>query len=126
MIIDKMRSLKGVNDLTIGYTTATTRFIHLAQNELIPFAKILKNQAGVPTNHTIINTEIITELYNYGISKEQLPTLKALADYMGAKCRQSHGKWVIDITTADLDAYFATPTDEEMSPYSQSYETENR
>lgn len=106
MIIDKFRALKGIIELTNGYKDATTRFKHLAQNELLPFAHILKTHGGFETDSIIINTGILGELWKYGISKEQLPTLKALADYMTCQYRQSHGKWVIAVTTSQLEAYF--------------------
>jgi hypothetical protein len=113
MIIDKFRLLKGINELTSeGFKDATTRFKYLVQHELIPFANILKTKRGAETDNTVINSGILTELYNYGISKTQLPTLKALSDYMGAKCRYSSNKWVIDVSTEQLDAYFATPIDD--------------
>jgi hypothetical protein len=53
-----------------------------------------------------INSGILTELYNYGITKEQLSNLKALADYMGAKYYKPHGKLVLEISDEQLKAYF--------------------
>jgi hypothetical protein len=109
MIIDKFRILKGTQELIAGYETPTKRFEHLAINELIPFADVLKTNGGKQTDHILINTGIVGELYKYGVSKEQLPTLKALADYMKAEYRQSNGRNVIDVTTIQLDSYFARP-----------------
>ena len=105
--------LKNTTDLTNGYKTATARFKHLAQNELIPFAQILRDRRGKELDSTIINTGILTELFKYGVNKEQLPSLKALADSMGANCRQSHGKWVIEVSTKRLDEYFDPPMDQD-------------
>jgi hypothetical protein len=45
-----------------------------------------------------INSGILTELYNYGITKEQLSNLKALADCIGAKYYKPHGKLVLEIS----------------------------
>ena len=85
----------------------------MAQNELIAFAHILKDRGGNELDSTIINTGIITELYKYGVNKEQLPSLKALADSMEAKCRQSHGRWVIEVSTKQLDDYFDPSADQD-------------
>jgi hypothetical protein len=41
---------------------------------------------------------IIKELYKYGITKEQLPNLKALADHIGGKYHKSDGKMVLEVS----------------------------
>lgn len=49
---------------------------------------------------------ILTELYNHGVTKDQLPNLKALADYMKADYRMNRGKRVVAASIGQLTAYF--------------------
>ena len=49
---------------------------------------------------------IIKELYKYGITKEQLPNLKSLADHMGGKYHKSDGKMVLEISQKEIEVYF--------------------
>jgi hypothetical protein len=73
---------------------------------LVPFAKKLKEkgQADKFTDRLTINVGILNELYRYGITKEQLSNLKALADYIGGKYHPSHGKMVVEISEEQLKA----------------------
>jgi hypothetical protein len=48
----------------------------------------------------------LTELYNHGITKDQLPNLRALADYMKADFKKSDGNKVVKASKAQLAAYF--------------------
>jgi hypothetical protein len=107
MIIDKMKNLRGINELE-KYPDAYLRFDHLISNELLPFAKKLKEkgQSDEYTDRIAINSGILTELYKYGITKEQLSNLKALADCMKAKYCKSHGKIVLEINEKELEGYF--------------------
>jgi len=75
---------------------------------MLPFAKRLKEKgsANKYTEYITIDTGILNELYDYGITKEQLSNLKALADYMGGKYHQSYGKNVIEISNSQLSVYF--------------------
>jgi hypothetical protein len=108
MVIDKMKNLCGIQELG-NYKTAYLRFDHLVSNDLLPFAKKLKEkgQADNDTDFIVINSGILTELYSYGITKEQLPNLKALADYMGSGYHKSHGRMVLEISDEQLKTYFA-------------------
>jgi hypothetical protein len=54
----------------------------------------------------IIYRGILVELYKYGVTNDQLPNLKALADYIGASYRKSHGNKVVVCTGAQLAEYF--------------------
>jgi hypothetical protein len=47
------------------------------------------------------------------ITKEQLSNLKALADCIGAKHTKSYGKMVVEITEAELEAYFCKGDEED-------------
>lgn len=54
----------------------------------------------------IIHTGILTELYNRGVTKDQLPNLKALGDYMNSDYGVYAGKRVVKADKAQLTAYF--------------------
>ncbi len=107
MAINQMKNLRGINELD-KYKTPFLRFDHLATNKLLPFAKRLKEkgQGDNLTKFYEINSGILAELCNYGITKEQLPNLKALADYMHATYHKSNGKMVLQIHEKELKAYF--------------------
>jgi hypothetical protein len=49
---------------------------------------------------------ILVELYKCGVTNDQLPNLKALADYIGASYRKSHGNKVVACTAPQLAEYF--------------------
>ncbi len=105
LIIDKTKSLKGIQDL-IKYKNSSDRFVNLVNGKLLPFAKIITDKAHKPTDRIAIYTGILKELYEYGVTTEQLSNLKALADYMCAKHHQSHGKNVVEISIGQLEDYF--------------------
>jgi hypothetical protein len=105
MIIDKIKNLKGMDDLKT-YSRTSDRFDTSVSNNMLPFAKRIKDKARNNTDRTAIDTGILSELYNYGITKEQLSNLKALADYMGAKYHKSDGKMIVEITNEQFKAYF--------------------
>jgi hypothetical protein len=54
----------------------------------------------------IIRRGILEELYKLGVSKDQLPNLQALADYMGGEFKKSNGNKVVDCDDAMLATYF--------------------
>jgi hypothetical protein len=106
MIIDKMKNLKGIADLGT-YKKTSERFDVLVSNNMLPFVKRIKQKGHTNeyTDRLAINSAILTELYKYGITKEQLSNLKALADYMNANYHKSDGKMVIEITNDEMSAY---------------------
>jgi hypothetical protein len=57
-------------------------------------------------NRVIINTGILAELYKYGVTGDQLPNLKALADVMNAEYSRNENGAVIKITMAQISEYF--------------------
>jgi hypothetical protein len=57
-------------------------------------------------NKIIINTGIINELYKHGVTKSQLPNLKALADHMQATYTHDKKSNVITLTTSQMERYF--------------------
>ena len=73
---------------------------------MLPFARRIKDKSRKDTDCIAIDTGILSELYRYGITKEQLSNLKALADYMGAKYHKSDGKMIVEITNEQLRMYF--------------------
>ena len=105
MIIEKIKNLKGTNDLT-NYSKSSDRFVNLVDNNMLPFAKRLKDKDKSYTENIAIGSGILSEIYKYGVSKEQLSNLKALADYMGGKHHKSDGKNVIEISINGLCTYF--------------------
>jgi hypothetical protein len=107
MVIDKIKALKGISDLTT-YTKSSDRFDTLLTSNMLPFARRIKEK-GTGDKHTdciAIDTGILSELYEYGITKEQLSNLKALADYMGGLWKRTDGKTVIEISNNQLRSYF--------------------
>jgi len=107
MIIDKLKTLKGINDLT-AYPQSSLRFYTLVSNNMLPFARRIKEQ-GTGHKYTefiAIDTGILGELYEYGITKEQLSNLKALADYIGASWKRTNGKTIIEVSNKQLEDYF--------------------
>jgi len=76
------------------------RLVRLAKDNLLPDVKYTRNYEA------IISKGILTELYSHGVTRDQLPNLKALADYMKSDYRKSDGKMVVAATTAQLTAYF--------------------
>jgi len=76
------------------------RLKKLAESNLLPDVKYTRNF------EFIISKGIVTELYIHGVTRDQLPNLKALADYMKAAYRPSHGKMVVAATIAQLTKYF--------------------
>ena len=77
------------------------RLVKLVQSNLLPDMRFSDRNLAV-----IIKTGILTELHSRGVSKDQLPNLKALADYMNADYRTNQGKRVIIADKAQLSAYF--------------------
>ena len=59
-----------------------------------------------PSKDIIIRKGLLVELYKHGVTREQLPNLKALGDYMNASFRKAHGNKVINCTGAQLEEYF--------------------
>ena len=76
------------------------RLIKLAQSNLLPDVKALGNF------EVVMRKGILTELYNHGVTRDQLPNLKALADYMEASYKKSHGNKVVHATIAQLSKFF--------------------
>ena len=59
-----------------------------------------------PQGDMIIRKGLLVELQRCGVTREQLPNLKALSDYIGADYRKAHGNWVINCTGTQLADYF--------------------
>ena len=77
------------------------RLVKLAKSNLLPDVKERKDKFGI-----IIRKGILTELYKQGVTRDQLPNLKALSDYMNAEYRKSDGNMVVDANLAQLTTYF--------------------
>lgn len=78
----------------------SSRLVKLVDSNLLADVKRAQNE------NIIIYRGILVELYKYGVTNDQLPNLKALADYMGASYRKSHGNKVVVCTGAQLEEYF--------------------
>lgn len=58
------------------------------------------------TNNIMIYKGILAELYRLGVTKDQLPNLRALSDYMSAEyTRDRHGYYVVKATVSCMKAY---------------------
>jgi hypothetical protein len=80
----------------------SNRLIKLVDSNLLPDIKRDKD-------HKIrIHKGILSELYRYNITSDQLPNLKALADYMGVSpaVKKNEGQMVIICTAKQLTKYF--------------------
>jgi hypothetical protein len=79
----------------------TERLKKLAEDNLLPDIKWASRRFGV-----IIRTGILSELYRYGVTRDQLPNLRALGDYMKAEYKKYNGKNVIIAGRDSLTDYF--------------------
>ena len=77
------------------------RLVKLAEYKSLPDMRYI-----AINRELIIYKGILAELYNYGVTRDQLPNLKALADYMKADYRKIGGKMVVAVDIARLTAYF--------------------
>ena len=75
-----------------SFSTISYRIWQLADSNLLPDIKITRNA------EIIIRKGILVELYKHGVTRDQLPTLKSLADYMNASYRKSDGNKVVAST----------------------------
>ncbi len=82
------------------HSTIKHWIVELAYENLLPAIKKMNN------GEIIIRKGILDELYRQGVTRDQLPNLKALADYMGATYRKSEGNKVVACTETQLSAYF--------------------
>jgi hypothetical protein len=85
------------------------RLCKLVRSNLLPDIKLTKNW------EVLIRKGFLTELYNYGVSRDQLPNLRALADYMKVNkenYRISNGTQVVAASIAQLYDYFDKIDDE--------------
>jgi len=105
MIIDKFRNLDDKNELTTIKRTSD-RFFRMIDYNMLPFVKRVKDKARQDTDRITIDTGILSELYEYGITKEQLSNLKALADYMGGRWHRTDGKTIVEVSKNQLETYF--------------------
>jgi hypothetical protein len=78
----------------------SSRLVKLVDSNLLPDIKRAQNK------NIIIYRGILVELYKCGVTTDQLPNLKALADYIGASYRKSNGNKVVACTGAQLAEYF--------------------
>jgi hypothetical protein len=78
----------------------SARLQKLVDSKLLPDIKRMQNK------DFLIRKGILLELYKCGVTRDQLPNLQALADYMGASFRKSHGNKVVICTGAQLVEYF--------------------
>jgi hypothetical protein len=76
------------------------RIVKLIDSNLLPDIK------RTQSHEIIIRKGVLLELYKCGVTREQLPNLRALADYMNANYRKSDGNKVVSCTGSQLDDYF--------------------
>jgi hypothetical protein len=81
------------------------RFVKLIDSSLLSDAKRLEKSKDI-----ILRNSILVELYKYGVTRDQLPNLRALNDYLGLPSenyRKVHGGYkVVSCTGAQLTGYF--------------------
>jgi hypothetical protein len=82
--------------------SVSNRVANLLNGRKLPYMK----RSRTDDNKVIINTGILSELYKYGVTRDQLPNLKALADIMNAEySRDEHGA-LIKVTMDQISDYF--------------------
>lgn len=104
LIIDRFRTFLKTEDLQ-NYQDYFSRLIQLVNYDVLPFTRRIKTLGREDSNYIAINTGIIKELHEYNVTKDQLPNLKALADYMGGTWRRQHGRTFVEIDHKRLKAY---------------------
>lgn len=78
------------------------RLVKLMDSNLLPDIK--RSRSG----DIIIRKGILMELYKCGVTRDQLPNLRSLADYMNGSFRKSDGNKIVSCTGAQLADYFDT------------------
>lgn len=91
------------DDWVVTLPTGVTNLLKLLlEYDRLPDIKILKTDRYT----IIISKGILQELYKQGVGKDQLPNLRALADYIpGSEFYKSHGTKVVKVSKTDLDSY---------------------
>jgi hypothetical protein len=69
----------------------------------LPYMKRDKNNEKI-----IITTGILPELYKCGVTRDQLPNLKALSDDLNAEYSRDSNGVVIKATMQQIEQYFDT------------------
>jgi hypothetical protein len=82
----------------------SNRVFNLIDGKKLPYMKRSKKDQ----NRVIINTGILSELYKHGVTKDQLPNLKALADEMGGIYSRDDYGAILKLTTDQIREFFDT------------------
>ena len=101
------RSEASVDNVLALPKEISSRLVKLVDSNLLPDIKRAQNK------NIIIYRGILVELYKCGVTNDQLPNLKALADYIGASYRKSHGNKFVVCTAAQLAEYFDKIVDDD-------------
>jgi hypothetical protein len=80
----------------------SNRVANLLDGKKLPYMKRSRNDE----NKVIINTGILAELYKHGVTRDQLPNLKALADSMNAEYSRDEKGAIIKVTMDQISNYF--------------------
>lgn len=78
----------------------SSRLVKLVDSNLLPDIKRAQN------DNIVIRRGILGELYKCGVSNDQLPNLRALADFIGGTYRKTNGNKVVVCTAVQLSDYF--------------------
>jgi hypothetical protein len=78
------------------------RVANLLNGKKLPYMKRSRNDE----NKVIIYTGILPELYKYGVTRDQLPNLKALADSINAEYSRDEKGAIIKVTMNQISNYF--------------------
>jgi hypothetical protein len=80
----------------------SNRVANLLDGKKLPYL----NRSRSDENRVIINTGILNELYKYGVTRDQLPNLKALADVMNGEYSRNENGMIIKVSMDQISNYF--------------------
>jgi hypothetical protein len=82
----------------------SSRLSDLIDNNRLPDIKRQKSEPKI----IMIYKGILQELYRLGVTKDQIPNLVALADYMSARYdRDPNGHWIVKAGWLEIEKYFS-------------------
>jgi hypothetical protein len=89
-------------------SAVSNRVANLLDGKKLPYMKCGINDK----NEITINTGILAELYKHGVTRDQLPNLKTLADVMNAEYSRNENGAIIKVTMPQISSYFYTLGDD--------------
>jgi hypothetical protein len=77
------------------------RLSKIVDNNLLPYIKRRKIKKDI-----MINRGILDELYKFGVTRDELPNVKAFADYFGISYEKHGGSWVAAGNLSEISSKF--------------------